>query len=262
MRKTWNLNRPTRRSVSAFTLVELLVVLAILAILISLLAPSLGRARDLAQSARCLSNLRQSGVAMLTRAGEHRGEIGLFVYQEDRNLYTPWHLWLRNRVGPDNLRPMPASAPGTSGVYLSEEDKNVMLCPAFFPYADDDRILINAYIYGALMRPASADDTGSFVPAGAEASSRVAQVSRIRDPGKYLLLTDSYRIDFTGGFERQVYVITDHGRSLSVHLRHNGRANTLFADGSVQGMTPEDLKNVSPIPFTGGHTAEGTYFRF
>lgn len=78
---------------TAFTLIELLVVIAIISLLVSILLPSLQKARILARSTVCLANLRNIGV-------------GMVIYQQDFH-YVPYYFsWAENYV-----------------------EKNLLLCP-------------------------------------------------------------------------------------------------------------------------------------
>jgi len=67
---------PARRcDGTAFTLIELLVVIAILGILASFLLPALGRSRETARGAKCMSNLRQLGIALKMYCNDHENKL-------------------------------------------------------------------------------------------------------------------------------------------------------------------------------------------
>ena len=60
------------RQTKGFTLVELLVVVAIIAVLASLLLPSLGRARELARQSTCMANLKSTSSAIETYKADNK----------------------------------------------------------------------------------------------------------------------------------------------------------------------------------------------
>ncbi len=59
----------------AFTLIEMLVVISIIAVLLAMLLPTLGSARDSIRTVQCLSNLRQISVLFQTYTDESNGYL-------------------------------------------------------------------------------------------------------------------------------------------------------------------------------------------
>jgi len=89
----------TRAKSPGFTLVELLVVVAIIALLIGLLLPSLGGARESGYQARCMSNLRQVGLAATLYAQDYQDQIWHAdewsrLWNEDDEVWEPGLLYL------------------------------------------------------------------------------------------------------------------------------------------------------------------------
>jgi len=105
-----------KRCDKAFTLIELLVVISIISLLVSILLPSLSKARDLARRAACASNIRSVG-------------MGVQLYMENNNDMIP--LYITSAGKPSTWNALMAEYVG--GIY-NQDGLSIFKCPS------DDRV--------------------------------------------------------------------------------------------------------------------------
>jgi len=116
---------------AGFTLVELLVVIAVIAILAALLLPVLSKGKAAAKSAACKSNLRQLGIALNMYVGDYDkypGNAALYSGGEFQGIWATGMNWLNPYLG-GQYDPSAVNARN----FWATSQRTVFSCPAVTP---------------------------------------------------------------------------------------------------------------------------------
>ncbi|CAN5794816.1 DUF1559 domain-containing protein [soil metagenome] len=224
------MNVPPARCSRAFTLIELLAVVAIIATLAALLLPSIQRGRGAAMSASCVNNLRQIGAAFQLYAADNNGLYPAPRYASNYDPTNP----SKNPHGGWMTEIYPYLGSNRTSYSNSDQEHGVTkvpFCPEYYHrYSSDPQFKI--YVTGGygMSTTITGDDNLRF---------NAYSVSR---PSSTILVGDStdYHLFVQPG--PQWYTSTTHlgGYESGDPKRHNGMANYLFVDGHIAGLKPDD----------------------
>jgi prepilin-type processing-associated H-X9-DG protein/prepilin-type N-terminal cleavage/methylation domain-containing protein len=252
------------RRLYAFTLIEMLVVMAIIMILTAILFPVLVSAKKAANTAVCLSNMRQIGVAAQLYLGDHDDQYFPAARSEALPGFAPQVTW----IGYDNLNTGTVQGgfygdvtkeaknpprPGLLDVYI--QDLRIIKCPnqnpkiqsvlalnGFDPAIPSDYYAVNPAAAGQEFGPSifSSEYVGdTYQTIGCSASM-------VEEPANTLLCWEHLafapicnwlqRPNWYGS-PPNIPEMTDHFNFL-----HSGGTNTLWCDGHVKRFSYGQLK--------------------
>lgn len=235
-----------------FTLVELLVVIGIIAVLISVLLPALGRAREQSKLVKCQSNLRQIGLAVIMYANENKGFFPAaarlgdayahdWVYWQQPNLIDQptTGFWPTTGTRPKDQSEMY----GAIAKYIGKSFNNDLFrCPSDSRTFPDPNRLYYKYSYtfnGFLTSTFGVFDGQSWQYFG-----RIAKISAIRKPSNVVMMMEESESSINDGDTTIVRIASSGGNFFTVRPGGDAKSDWLaithdrnrhYPENAVQG---------------------------
>ena len=197
------------------------MVIAIIAILASLLLPAVSKAKENGQSARCKANLRQIGLSLAMYVGDHSWYPPFLEDDYANKIGRTWFHRLLTYTG----------GQWTNGVFK---------CPMFTGYARDFEAIYSGAVIG---NPAQGsygyNDAGTQKPTGMTPNAPLLGLgpyayggSRRVSEGMVIAPANMIAVGDSGGIDRLYY----RNELYTPWTRHKRSHNTVFCDGHVEQM--------------------------
>ncbi len=234
--------RLTRRILRGFTLIELLVVVSIIALLISILLPSLRSARDQAKASVCLANMKRLGTGIALYLNESRDKLPPFrlknhplepspeEYVNEYGRRKPrWQWFIAGATGPV-ISPLPFDGPfgdsdiGEGGQSGRRMTNNYFLCPSLHGEHEFD-IRNGAYGYNYQYLGNSRTDT-----LGTSYDNFPVGADRLRAASQTVLFADSRGAGPRHG--KHSYTLDPPRLATEANATHFGPGESDVSDGA------------------------------
>jgi prepilin-type processing-associated H-X9-DG protein/prepilin-type N-terminal cleavage/methylation domain-containing protein len=253
-----------RSRTSAFTLVELLVVIGIIALLISILLPSLSRAREQAKRVQCSSNIRQFCAAQLMFANDNKGRIMDVGNNDDM---------LTNEVTPPNTRKikeLQTMHQGARDIFVNRYGmpREAFYCPSN-PEVNTDynwerktegNVCVAGYmmiggrvLLGGTVKEAEANGFGGFEEVKLHDANVKVIPCKVGQKAFYPVLVTDLTRSYQNSFGAPIAVVPEGSTARSNHIdatasdstgympRGKGGSNVGYLDGHVEWRAQNEL---------------------
>lgn len=208
-----------------FTLVELLVVITIIAVLAGVVFSMARKIRDKAAAAKSLSEVRQAGNILLTKATETNGRCQYFSGSAGAFDFRPYFI-IKNELGIDAT-----NNNGVVEIMHWDSGKEVIRKKSNAHWNCRAVNFTSVPSFGAVWTTLSIPNSD-----GTSANISSLTIASVTRPSAYPLLIDS---STASGDE--IFRVKE-GTGDQVGLRSNGKANAFMLDGSGRAMSKADLK--------------------
>ena len=249
-----SLLRPKRRR-RGFTLVELLVVIGIIALLMSILLPTLGRVREQSQAIKCFSQLRQIATAIEIYKTQNDGQIG------------PYSNWGRWQDPSDPTQTIDSRDPnaywGVTYSLVGGLPKQVFMCPmARATHYDNTTHFDGTFVNGHTFVTYAINGYGGPDSGWSDAKRKTTfgvidelalfrkfknkwigrKLSRMRNTDRIVLVQDAYEQSVDGNGD--TFDNWSQWTLEKEYLRHMNMCNVIFADTHCERLTRQQLSDV------------------